>query len=282
MDAILLASGSAALFGAMTVLLRVALRAGASAEAGSLATVVVALVVLATNVAARGEWDLPRAWPFLIAGVLAPGCSQILFTAAIRQAGATRASVTIGTAPLFAVAIALVFLGEPVIAGVVAGAVFVVVGGALLLSERQRPEHFRLTGLGLALAATVIFATRDSLIRRLGTNAVHVDPALAALATVVSGFVTLVVFMLFRKRPVQLGDLRAYVPAGLCFGLSYILLFEAFYRGRVSVVSPFVATETVWAVGLSTIFLRQELVGRRLLLGAAFVVTGGVLIGIFR
>src|SRR5207244_49175 len=135
-----------------TVLLRVALRAGASAEAGSLATVLTAFVVLAIYVAVRGEWDLPSAWPFLAAGALAPGSSQILFTAAIRDAGASRASVTIGTAPLFAVAIALVFLGEPVIAGVVVGAVFVVVGGALLLSERRRPEHFRLAGLGLALA----------------------------------------------------------------------------------------------------------------------------------
>ena len=282
MDAILLACGSAALFGAMTVLLRVALRAGASAEAGTLATVLTALVVLGINVAARGEWELQRAWPFLIAGVLAPGCSQILFTAAIRDVGASRASVTIGTAPLFAVAIALVFLGEPVIAGVVAGAVLVVVGGALLLSERQRPAHFRLAGLGLALAATVIFATRDSLIRRLGTHATHVEPGLAAFATMISGFATLIVFALLRKRPVQLGSLAAFVPAGLCFGLSYILLFDAFYRGRVSVVSPFVATETIWAVGLSTIFLRHELVGRRLLLGAAFVVAGGVLIGIFR
>src|SRR5882724_999541 len=161
MDAIVLACGSAALFGAMTVLLRVALRSGVGIEAGTLATVFVALVVLAINTAVRDEWALPRAWPFLVAGVLAPGCSQMLFTAAIRDVGASRASLVIGTAPLFAVAIALVFLGEPVIAGVVVGAIFVVVGGALLLSERQRPEHFRLAGLGFALAATIIFATRD-------------------------------------------------------------------------------------------------------------------------
>ena len=187
MDAILLACGSAALFGAMTVLLRIALRAGASAEAGTLATVLAALVVLGINTAARGEWELQRAWPFLIAGVLAPGCSQTLFTAAIQAAGASRASVTIGTAPLFSVAIAFVFLGEPVIAGVVVGAIFVVVGGALLLSERRRPEEFRLVGLGLAVVATVIFATRDSLIRRLGLHATHVDPGLAAFATMISG-----------------------------------------------------------------------------------------------
>ena len=282
MDAILLACGSAALFGAMTVLLRVGLRSGARADEGTLATVGTALVVLAVYALGRGEWDLPRAWPFLVAGILAPGCSQALFTLAIRDVGASRASVTIGTAPLFSVLIALVFLGEPVIAGVVVGAILVVAGGALLLSERQRPEQFRLAGIGFALAATIIFATRDSLIRRLGTHASHVDPGLAAFATILSGVATLLVFFLVRRRRVRLRALPVFVPAGFFYGLSYILLFEAFYRGRVSVVSPFVATETIWAVGLSTIFLRHELVGKRLFLGAVFVVAGGVLIGVFR
>ena len=282
MDAIVLACGSAALFGSMAVLTRLALGRGGGAEQGALAIIGTALFVIAVYVVARGEWDLPRAWPFLVAGVLAPGCSQIMFTTAIRDVGASRASVVIGTAPLFAVAIAFVFLGEPVIAGVVVGAILVVAGGVVLLSERRRPEHFRLAGLGLALAATISFATRDSLIRRIGVHAVHVDPGLAAFATVLSGAATLLVFNLAGRRKVAWQALPAFVPAGLCCGLSYILQFEAFYRGRVSVVSPFVATETIWAVGLSTIFLRQELVGRRLLLGAAFVVTGGVLIGIFR
>jgi uncharacterized membrane protein len=69
----------------------------------------------------------------------------------------------------------------------------------------------------------------------------------------------------------------------LLFGLSYVALFEAYYRGRVSVVSPIVATETLWGVGLSALLLRHtELVGRRLALGAALIVAGGVLIGAFR
>jgi len=67
------------------------------------------------------------------------------------------------------------------------------------------------------------------------------------------------------------------------FGLSYLCLFEAYYRGRVSVVSPLVATESLWGVGLSALLLRRhELVGPRLFGGAALVVAGGVLIGVFR
>jgi drug/metabolite transporter (DMT)-like permease len=280
--AIVLALGSAALFGAMTVAIRLALRAGAEAETGTMVTLLVALIVLLVNAAARGEWDLARAWPFLLAGLLAPGCSQVLFTIAIREAGPSRASVTLGTAPLISVAIALVFLGEPVIAGVVAGAVLVVGGGAVLLGERGRPDHFRLVGLGFAFAATVLFATRDSLIRRLGTHAAHVPPGLAAFATVLSGALAVGVLLVARGERVSRLTLQLFAPAGALYGTSYVLLFDAFYRGRVSVVSPFVATETLWTVGLSALLLRQELVGRRLVLGAALVVGGGVLIGVFR
>jgi len=282
MTAIALACTSAALFGAMTVAIKLGLRAGGGAEAGTIVTLTLGLAVLAVNATVRGEWDLARAWPFLVAGLLAPGCSQLLFTVAIREAGPSRASVTIGSAPLFSVAIALLFLGEPVVAGVLGGAVLVVAGGALLLSERDRPDHFRLAGLGLALVATGLFATRDSLIRRLGTHAAHVPPGLAALATVLSGSVAVGSFLVVRGGRVPAGTVRAFAPAGLLYGTSYILLFEAFYRGRVSVVSPFVATETLWAVGLSALFLRHEVVGRRLGLGAVLVVAGGVLIGVFR
>jgi uncharacterized membrane protein len=74
-----------------------------------------------------------------------------------------------------------------------------------------------------------------------------------------------------------------FVPAGLCYGVSYVCLFEAFYRGRVSVVSPLVATESLWGVTLSALLLRRsELVGRRLALGAVLVVAGGILIGASR
>jgi uncharacterized membrane protein len=66
------------------------------------------------------------------------------------------------------------------------------------------------------------------------------------------------------------------------FGLSYVLLFEAYYRGRVTVVSPIVATESLWGVALSVLLLRHtELVGRRVLIGAGLIVAGGVLIGVY-
>jgi uncharacterized membrane protein len=62
-----------------------------------------------------------------------------------------------------------------------------------------------------------------------------------------------------------------------------VSLFEAYYRGRVTVVSPLVATESLFGVLLTALLLRHtEVVGRRLAIGAVLVVAGGVLIGAYR
>jgi drug/metabolite transporter (DMT)-like permease len=281
MDAVVLALTSAALFGAMTVALRFSLARVPDAEAGALWTILPAVAVTLPFVAA-GEVDLAGIWPFLLAGVLGPGCSQLLFTLAVRDAGPSRTSVTVGTAPLFSVAIALVLLDEPAKAGVLAGAVLIVVGGILLVREPGRPEHVKWIGLGFALGATVVFAVRDNLVRHLSLDT-QVEPALAAAATLLAGGLTVAVWLLVTRRRLPTAGLAAFVPAGVLFGLSYICLFEAYYRGRVSVVSPLVATESLWGVALSALLLRRhELVGPRLFGGAALVVAGGMLIGVFR
>lgn len=281
MDAVVLALASAALFGAMTVALRFALRRVADAEAAALLTVVAALAVCAPF-ALAGDVDLAGTWPFLLAGVLGPGSSQLLFTLAVRDAGPSRTSVTVGTAPLFSVAIALALLGEPAKAGVLAGAVLIVVGGVLLVGERGRPGHVKRIGLVFALAATIVFAVRDNLVRHLSLDT-GVEPGLAAAATLLAGGLTIAAWILAKRRRLPLAGLGAFFPAGALFGLSYVCLFEAYYRGRVSVVSPLVATESLWGVALSALLLRRhELVGPRLLGGAALVVLGGVLIGVFR
>ncbi len=283
MTAVVLGALSAFLFGAMTVLVRIALRTGIPPEVGSLLTIVPACLVTAVVTVARSDWDLTNAWPFVLAGLLAPGIAQILFTFAVRDAGASRTSVTVGTAPLFAVATALVFLDEPLVTGLALGAALIVTGGILLASDRARPEHFKRIGLVYALVGTAAFATRDTLVRWLVSEATDVEPVLAAFVAMLTGTVVSLAFVSWRRAPVTRGAAVAFVPAGLCYGLSYVFLFEAFSRGRVSVVSPIVATESLWGVTLSWLVLRRsELVGPRLVVGAALVVAGGVLIGIYR
>jgi drug/metabolite transporter, DME family len=283
-DAVLLALASAFLFGAMTVALRYALVRAGDPESGALLTVCVALAVampFASLALADDPGQLLGVWPFLLAGVLAPGLSQLFFTIAVRDAGPSRTSVVVGTAPLFAVVIALVALDEPARAPLLVGAVLIVLGGVLLVVERDRPGHARTLGLVFALGSTLVFAVRDNLVRWLSVDTA-VSATLAAAATLAAGAATLVVYLLVarRGRVVSASALRAFAVPGALFGLSYLCLFEAYYRGRVSVVSPLVATESLWGVTLSALFLRRrELVGVRLAAGAALVVAGGVLIG---
>jgi drug/metabolite transporter (DMT)-like permease len=278
--AVLLALSSAFLFGVMTVTVRTGLARGAGAEA-TIYTLLPALTVALAAAVVQGGWALGGIWPFLLAGVLGPGLSQLLFTLAIRDAGASRTSVTVGTAPLFAVVIALVVLGEPLVAGVLAGALLIVAGGVLLASERDRPAHVKVTGLLFAVGCTLAFAVRDNLVRHLATGTA-VKPALAATSTLVAGGVVTLAYLALRRVPLRARQAPPFVVPGLAFGLSYVCLFEAYFRGRVTVVSPLVATESLWGVTLSALFLRTELVGRRLAAGAALVVVGGALIGVFR
>jgi len=280
-DAVVLALVSAFLFGAMTVALRYPLRAGSDPNGGALLTIVPAFLVTLPFVASQ-DVDLEGLWPFAIAGLLGPGLSQLLFTFAIRDAGPSRTSVIVGTAPLFSFGIAVLLLGEPLAAALAAGALLIVVGGILLVSERGRPAHVKLIGFAAAFVATAIFAVRDNFVRWLSLDT-DVDPALAAAVTLGAGGALVGVFVLASRRPPAARDMLRFAPAGILFGLSYVCLFEAYYRGRVTVVSPLVATEALWGVLLSALLLRRsELVGRRLFAGAALVVAGGALISAFR
>ena len=282
MIAVGLALLSALLFGGMSVALRMALQREPDAALGTIATVVpaigVAVVAAVAESPSRGL-HLSGAWPFMLAGLLSPGAAQILITYAIRDSGASRVSMVFGTAPLVSVTIALVVLGEPVRAPLMVGAVLVVAGGVELTRERGRPGHLRRIGLVYAFAGATLFAVRDNLVRHLAVGRTAVPPGVAAAAALIGGGLVVV---LWARRGFSTRWLP-FLPAGLLFGGSYVSLFEAYYRGRVTVIAPLVAAESLVGVALAILFLRDsERVGRRLLIGAALIVAGGALIGAFR
>src|SRR4029079_18211765 len=110
---------------------------------------------------------------------------------------------------------------------------------------------------------------------------------LAAAVTILSGTAIVFAVLVVARRNRVFSDIRRegphFVLPGLLWGASYAFLFEAFYRSRVSIVSPLVATESLFAVLLAVLLLRRtELVSRHLVLGASLVVAGGALIGAFR
>ena len=283
MAAVLLALSSAVLFGALAVAIRVGTARGGDPETGALATTLIALTVCGLPALALGgaAGDL---WPFALAGIIAPGCSQIMFFRAVRDIGPARAAVLVGTAPVVAALIAIAFRDEPVRGSLVVATLLIVSGGIALAGERVRPDSFRRIGVPLALGASVLFATRDNVIRELQVGS-DVEPLAAAAATLVGGALVVSTYLLAtqRRRLLEQIAVRTWLPSGVLFALSYAALFEAYDRGRVTVVSPLVATESLWGVIFAALVLRRsELIGRRLVLGAALIAAGSALIGATR
>ncbi len=284
---VLLAAGAAVSFGALAVTIRLSLGRGIDAEAASLVTTVVACVVCASLAAATGDFSgvvWRDTWAFFVTGLFAPGISQILFTRAVGVIGPSRTAILVGISPVLSAAIAVTLLGEPLHVALVLGTVLVVGGGTLLVRERGGPSALLSFGIGLALSAALLFAVRDNLVR-WAARGNEVPGLVAGSASLVSA--SLVILLVVALRPSATERIRRasrpFVLSGLVYGGSYACLYSAFDRGRVTVVAPLVATESLWAVLISILLLRRsERIGPRLLLAAALVVGGGALISSFR
>lgn len=292
MAPVLLASLAGALFGAMAVAVRTGLRRRPDAEVGAAALAAVAalvgiLVALGGGELTADRLELRTLWPFVLAGAFVPGVSQLLFVFAVRGTGPSRTAILIGTAPLLSALLAVALLDEPLRPILAVGTVAVVLGGALLAWEPVRPRGFRALGAVLALVCAALFAVRDNVVR---WASIEGDPpalaaAAASLATagaVLLGYVALV------DRENLLERLRlafpAFFPAGVFLGLAYVALLAAFADGRVTVVAPLNATQSLWAVLFAAFVLgrRDEAIGVRLVGAALLVVSGGALVGAFR
>ena len=287
MLAVLFGVLAGACFGALAVTVRIALRSGAEPEAGAAIAAATAFVTAAA--VALAAWSTIRPgqlWAFVLVGMLVPGVSQILFVLAVRDAGPARAAILIGTAPLISVLIALTLLGEPFHVALLAGTVLIVAGGAALTRERVRPHDFRALGAALALVCAALFAVRDNLVRLVARDE-HPPPLVAAATSLLGAAAILALYLVVVRRRGLAGRLRSaaapFAPAGIALAGGYVCLLEAFSHGRVSVVAPLNATQSLWAVAFAAIALGgTEAIGSRLVVASVLIVAGGALIGVGR
>jgi drug/metabolite transporter (DMT)-like permease len=282
LDAVFLALAAGFMFGALGVALRHGLNEVRDAELGAFHSVAIGFVVAIVVAGAAGQLDdlrLHEIWPFVAIGVFVPGISQVLFVRAIRDIGASRTIIITAVAPLLAGLAAILFLDEPLRLGLLLGAMLVVVGAMTLAWERTRPAGWQAVGLVWALAGVLIFATRDTTARWvIGERDV---PGIAAAVCLFFGAtVAMLVYLLVTRRgrhPVRRAaqTVRPFVLAGVLFGAGYCLLFQAFERGKVTVVSPLNGTYALWGVVLSALVMRKaEAVTPRVGLAAALIVAG--------
>ena len=131
-----------------------------------------------------------------------------------------------------------------------------------------------------------MFGVRDNLVRDAARHS-HPPPLLATAATLLGAVVVLVVYVLVLRRR----DLRSEAPAvdgglppaGLDARRRLHVPGRGLSHGRVTVVSPLNATQSLWGVVFAALLVgRSEMIGRRTVLAGLLVVAGSALIGATR
>ena len=278
------------LFGLLTTLVRRGLMRQPNAIVGAMViTSSAALMVLVVTIlTGKGGdlLDLRVAVGYFALGIVVPGISQILFVVAVREVGASRTAIMIGTAPLLATIIAVAFRGEALVIGLVVGTVLIVIGGASLAWDRNLPPGFRARGMLFAFFCALLFAVRDNAVRMLD-GASDMDPRAATTWTLIGAAVAVAVYATVSRRGAVLTEyrsvFRSFIPAGVVFALAYLALVVALEIGRVTVFAPLNAMQSMWTVLFAWLLLgKSDGIGARIVLAMLLVVSGGILIGIFR
>jgi drug/metabolite transporter (DMT)-like permease len=282
---VILACVAGLFLGALNITTRRGLARSQDIEAGSAIITLVAFVVVAPFALGSGDaFDAGELWPFLLLGAFVPGLSLLMVVHAVRAAGASRAGILFGMAPLFSALFAVIAFGEPFQLALAIGTLLVVAGGVVLALEGERPADYRAYGAVLAVTVAAGFGLRDNIARAVGED-VSVDPLAQSTVVMLGGSLLLVANLLRRPSPFKrLRDaFLPYASSGVVLAIGQGALFEALDRARVTVVAPLVGTGVLWTVVLAAIFIgRSELIGRRLIVVALLVVAGGTLVGVTR
>ncbi len=219
--------------------------------------------------------SLAAAGIFALVGLFFPALVTLLMYTGNQRMGPTITSSVSCTTPMFAVAGAIVFLGEALTVGNVLGTAFIVLGMLVLTwTGGALARSWPLWAIALPFTAAAV--------RALGLVLTKVGLALwsSPYAAGLIGYTVSAAVILVAARAAgapKSSDRRAmpwFVATGFCNGGSLFLMYVALARGQVSMVSPIVATYPLFTLVLSMLLLRHERVTPRMAGGAILTVAG--------
>ncbi len=229
----------------------------------------------------RGEgWNATAFAVFAMVGLIFPALVTFLNFASNRLTGPTVAGTISSTTPLFAVLGAMLFLSEPLTPAAAAGTAAIVLGVIALTARGAGPRSWAAWVIVLPLAGAAIRGGAQAAVK--GGLVLWPDPFVAALIGYTVPSVTIFAgnraFVPRASAPLDRRGILWFVAVGICNGLGVLAMYAALNGGRVSVVSPLVATYPLFTLALSALFLRDEKFGPRVLLGVALTVAGVVVL----
>jgi drug/metabolite transporter (DMT)-like permease len=217
---------------------------------------------------------------FVAVGIFVPGVARFFIFKSMERLGAPISSCLTNSGPLFAILIAIAFLGERPNLTNVLGA-FSIVGGIAALSWKGTAKTWRTRDLLYPTTAAFLFAARDNLVRFAVTQIPSpvVGAAIAAVTSFLTMFAAYLVFAEKKSLPEYAGRGALYFAvSGFMNFLSYVLTYTALSMERVSIISPLVNGSSLFVLPLSYFFLKdvETLTARKI--GATFLVIAGVLL----
>jgi drug/metabolite transporter (DMT)-like permease len=274
----LLALIAAACFGSALIVTQFGLR-HATPLAGATVSVTFTLVVwcvLSPVLLDLRAWHVGAAAIFAIVGLFYPAIVTLLTYESNRQLGPTLTGAVSCTAPLFAVATAVVFVGERLTIPVAIGGAVIVIG-LMMLSARAPLQSRPGWRLVLPVSGAMLRGVAQTL-TKLGLI-LWPSPFTAALV----GYSTSAVVMwgasaVQRRQTTRIGRIGIlwFMAVGTLNGGALLLTYYALNVGSVSVVSPIIATYPLFTMLFSAAFLKTEALTARAVAGVVLAIAGVV------
>ena len=281
--AILFAFASASLLGAGVVTAQFALRtveplSGAAISVPSFTL----LFLLASPLLLADETVVWQGVPIFFAiGLVFPALLTLLTFASNRALGPVVTSTLGNLAPLFAVALAVILLNEPLHALQFAGLVTAVAGAVIITITRPRDLGDWLTwALLLPLGGALLRGVVPPIVK-LGLEIWPSQLWACLIGYVMSSLVVLIV------QRVRKGSFAVEAPwpgrfwfavTGICNGLSALTLFAAVRNGPITLVAPVVAIYPLVTMLLSAMLLHHVRITPRIVAGTVLTVAGVALV----
>ena len=263
-------------FGIALVTARVGLRLldARSGAAISIPTATLLFVIASPFAFDIDAFDLRAAFLFAAVGLFFPAIVTLLTFRSNELLGPTVTSAVSGTAPLFALVAAALFLGERVPAQAAVSAVGVVVGVALL-SWKKSPVRNVFVGWSLLwpIAGAVLRG-----LAQVGAKAgllLWASPFAASLIGYVVSSTTVVSADRFRqsaKQKLTGTGIAWFAGTGILNGSAVLLMYAALSVAPVWVVAPVVASYPLITAAVSAAVLHDEKLSLRAAAGATITV----------
>lgn len=216
---------------------------------------------------------------FALSGLIVPAMSITFTTQSVKMIGPALTSGLASTSPIFAMMIAVIFLGELITVPIIAGTLIVISGVMVIALRSARADiTWPIWAVALPLLAALTRGISHPLTKAGLTDLP--SPLTAALVASTVSLIVLATLYLFsgQKPPRWNRGYSWFALCGVINGAGIVGLNTALDIGSVVIVSPLIATTPAFTLLLGYFIFRRETIAWSSLLAIGLIFTGCFLI----